>query len=163
MHKERVMSMSWAGTSSLHCICLEVKKYKNQGWDKTGHFCIVSLEERGMPFRMHLTIAITGVKAFIARSLCVKRVSGTAGMPPGGHSLWVTADSRGLAAHCCLSIWTGSLFGVGCFSLDTKAAESSDSFLMVQQLLCSLLPCIMLSLFLSKMVADRKQLLKKHC
>lgn len=40
---------------------------------------------------------------------------------------------------------SGAVFGVGCFSLDPKAAESSDSLLMLQQLLCSLLPCIILS------------------
>lgn len=40
---------------------------------------------------------------------------------------------------------SGALFGAGCFSLDPKAAENSDSRLMVQQLLCSFLPCVILS------------------
>lgn len=36
---------------------------------------------------------------------------------------------------------------MGCFSLDPKAAENSDPLLMVQHLLCSSLPCVILYSF----------------
>lgn len=54
-------------TCSLHCICLEVRKYKNQGWDKTGHFrhfCLFTGEGDAFPNAscLHLTIAISGVR-----------------------------------------------------------------------------------------------------
>lgn len=83
-------------------------------------------------------------------------------MLPGGHSLWVAVDSLGLAVELLLSSSTDTLFGVRYFSLDTNTAESSASLLMAQQLAGSFLLCITLSFFLSRIIADRKQLLKQY-
>lgn len=80
MHKERVKSASWAGGSSFYCICLQVREYKNQGWKKTAHFSVLSLQERGMHSQMHLVFIPPSQslvsKAFLVKFLCAKRVPG---------------------------------------------------------------------------------------
>lgn len=80
MHKERVKSVSRAGSSSLHHICLEVREYKNQGWKKSEYFSVLSLQERGMHSQMHLVFIppsrSLASKAFVVKFLCAKRVPG---------------------------------------------------------------------------------------
>lgn len=71
--KGDVSVRGWHLQLALHL--LGGKEVKNRGWDKTEHFCIVSLQERGMPSQMHL-VFISPLQSVVSS---VKRVSGTAG------------------------------------------------------------------------------------
>lgn len=121
MLKEGVKSVSWAGSSSLYHICLEVRKYKKQEWKKTRYLSVLSLQERVMHSQMHVVLIPASwslvSKAFLVKFFCACAKSvwpleqhsqplsqaAQLRMPPGGHSLWVAADSPGPAAGVFLS------------------------------------------------------------
>lgn len=121
MLEEGVKSVSWAGSSSLYHICLEVREYKKQEWKKTRHLSVLSLQERVMHSQMHVVLIPPSwslvSKALLVRFFCVCAKSvclpeqhsqplsqaAQLGLPPGGYSLWVAADSSGSAAGVFLS------------------------------------------------------------
>jgi len=94
---------------------LEVREYKNQVWKKTGHLSCSLFTGEGDEFPnascLHPTIMVIGVKSFSCQvSACKASVwlleqrwqpplqAARLELSPGGHSLWVAADSLRPAA-----------------------------------------------------------------